>query len=64
MNFLANMSVKNFGPVNEAEINILPLTIFVGKNSSGKSFLSSLIHSLSNPFNNNSHSFPSHSLNY
>ena len=64
MDYLGNLSVKNFGPINEAEINISPLTIFVGKNSSGKSFLSSLIHSLSNPFNHNTHRFPAHSLNY
>lgn len=64
MDYLGSLSVKNFGPVNEAEINISPLTIFVGKNSSGKSFLSSLIHSLSNPFNHNTHRFPAHSLNY
>lgn len=64
MDCLGSLSVKNFGPINEAKINILPLTIFVGKNSSGKSFLSSLIHSLSNPFNHNAHRFPAHSLNY
>ena len=64
MDYLGNLSVKNFGPINDAEINISPLTIFVGKNSSGKSFLSSLIHSLSNPFNHNTHRFPAHSLNY
>lgn len=64
MNVLQNISVKDFGPIHDAEISISPLTVFVGKNSSGKSFLASLIHSLSNPFNNNSHRFPSHSLNY
>jgi len=64
MNTLYNLSVKNFGPINKAEMDITPLTIFVGKNGSGKSFFSLLIHSLSNPFNHNSHRFPSHSLNY
>ena len=50
MKNLNNLSVTNFGPVNKAQINISPLTVFVGKNNSGKSFLSSLIHCLSNPF--------------
>lgn len=61
---MRSISVKNFGPVDEAKIDISPLTIFVGKNSSGKSFLSLLIHALSNPFNHNSHRFPAHSLDY
>lgn len=25
------LSIKNFGPINEAEIDISPLTVFVGK---------------------------------
>ena len=64
MDYLESLEVKNFGPINEAKINISPLTVFVGKNSSGKSFLSSLIHSLSNPFKHNIHRFPAYSLNY
>ncbi len=46
-----NIKIKNFGPVKEANIDISPLTIFVGSNSSGKSYSSCLIHSLLNPFN-------------
>ena len=44
------LSIKNFGPIKDANIIISPLTIFIGPNSSGKSFSSLLIHSLLNPF--------------
>lgn len=44
------LSIKNFGPIKEANIIISSLTVFIGPNSSGKSFSSLLIHSLSNPF--------------
>ena len=69
MSILNNISVKNFGPIIEANIDISPLTIFVGKNSSGKSFLSLLIHCMFNPFDDidskyNSESFPIHSYEY
>ena len=43
--------IKNFGPIKQAEISITPLTIFIGPNSSGKSFSTVLIHSLLNSFN-------------
>ena len=43
--------IKNFGPIKKAEIDVRPLTIFVGANSSGKSFSAILIHSLLNSFN-------------
>ena len=46
------LHLKNFGPIKQAEINICPLTIFIGPNSSGKSFSTTLIHSLLNSFNN------------
>lgn len=45
-----NIKIKNFGPIKEANIDISPLTIFVGPNSSGKSYSACLIHSLLNPF--------------
>ena len=48
-----NIKIKNFGPIKEADIGIAPLTIFVGPNSSGKSYSALLIHSLLNPFNRN-----------
>lgn len=45
------LSLENFGPIKKAEINMAPLTIFIGPNSSGKSFSAALIHSLLNSFN-------------
>lgn len=45
-----SIQIKNFGPIKEADINITPLTIFIGQNSSGKSFSALLIHSLLNTF--------------
>lgn len=42
-----NIKVKNFGILKDADIDITPLTIFIGPNSSGKSFISKLIHCFS-----------------
>lgn len=44
--------IKNFGPIKKADITISPLTIFIGPNSSGKSYSALLIHSILNSFNN------------
>ncbi|RLI77705.1 hypothetical protein DRP05_09405 [Archaeoglobales archaeon] len=38
--------VENFGPIESAEIKLKDLNIFIGKNSSGKSYLAYLIWSL------------------
>ena len=43
-----NLLIENFGPIKKANIDISPLTIFIGPNSSGKSYSSLLIHSLIN----------------
>lgn len=40
------LKIENFGPVGRAEIELAPLTIFVGHNNSGKSYVSKLIHSI------------------
>lgn len=40
------LKVKNFGPVNEADIEIKPLTVIIGKNNAGKSMLAQLIFTL------------------
>lgn len=61
-----SISIKNFGPLKEANIDIAPLTVFIGPNSSGKSFAALLIHSLSNPINypyDNSFSFGINAFN-
>lgn len=40
------LKIENFGPIGHAEIELKPLTIFVGHNNSGKSYISRLIHSI------------------
>lgn len=39
-----NVEIKNFGIIKHANIDISPLTIFIGSNNSGKSFVARLIH--------------------
>ena len=41
------ISIKNFGPIKYSHIDVNSLTVFTGANSSGKSFVASLIHCLS-----------------
>lgn len=41
------IGVKNFGPLGEAMIELKPLTIFVGPNNSGKSYMAQLFYVLS-----------------
>ena len=40
--------VKNFGKIEEAHVEIAPLTLFVGDNNSGKSYIMTLIYGLLN----------------
>ncbi|MGC9014640.1 MAG: AAA family ATPase [Thermoproteota archaeon] len=40
------VEVENFGPISNGEIDIKPLTIFVGPNNSGKSYIAMLIHAI------------------
>jgi Uncharacterized conserved protein len=40
------ITVENFGPFEKAEIKLKPLTIFIGKNSVGKSILMRLVWTL------------------
>lgn len=40
-------NIKNFGPVKQANVEVAPLTIFIGPNSCGKSFIANLIHTYS-----------------
>lgn len=42
-----NIKVKNFGILKDADIDISHLTVFIGPNSSGKSFIAKLIHCFS-----------------
>ena len=45
------LSVTNFGPIAEAEIDFRPLTVFVGPSNTGKSYLALLIYTLHRFFN-------------
>ena len=40
------ISVKNFGPIAEAAIDLRPLTVFVGPSNTGKTYFSTLIYAL------------------
>lgn len=40
------INVSNFGPINRAEIDLKPLTVFVGPSNTGKSYLAVLIYAL------------------
>ncbi|MBM4031135.1 MAG: hypothetical protein FJ291_05050 [Planctomycetes bacterium] len=40
------VAMKNFGPIADGEVELKPLTIFVGPNNSGKSYAATLIHSI------------------
>ena len=40
------LQVKNFGPIREAEVELKPLTVFVGHGNTGKSYLAMLLYSI------------------
>ena len=41
-----HIAVENFGPIEKAEIDLRPLTVFVGESNTGKTYLSALIYAL------------------
>jgi len=41
-----DISVRNFGPISEASIDLRPLTVFVGPSNTGKTYFSTLIYAL------------------
>ncbi len=41
-----HISVENFGPIEKAEIDLRPLTVFVGEGNTGKTYLAVLIYAL------------------
>lgn len=43
---ILDLAVTNFGPIREGKVRIKPLTIFMGPNNSGKSYMAVLIHSI------------------
>lgn len=46
----AYIKVKNFGPIEKAEIDLRPLTVFVGESNTGKTYLAALIYALHQHF--------------
>ena len=52
------ISVRNFGPIAEADLDLRPLTVFVGPSNTGKTYLSVLIYALHRVFEEFS-AFPS-----
>ncbi len=38
------LAVKNFGPIREGEVEFKPLTVFIGPNNSGKSYMAMLLY--------------------
>lgn len=40
------LAVKNFGPIREGEVEFKPLTVFIGPNNSGKSYMATLQYAL------------------
>ena len=52
------ISVRNFGPIGEADLDLRPLTVFVGPSNTGKTYLSVLIYALHRVFEDFS-GFPS-----
>ena len=41
-----DINVKNFGPIEAAEVDLRPLTVFVGESNTGKTYLATLIYAL------------------
>ena len=46
----AHINVQNFGPIDKAEIDLRPLTVFVGESNTGKTYLAALIYALHQNF--------------
>ena len=40
------LNVQNFGPIEGAEIDLRPLTVFIGPSNTGKSYLATLVYAL------------------
>lgn len=52
------LSVTNFGPIAKADIDLRPLTVFVGPSNTGKSYLAVLVYALHKFFNEYSDNSP------
>ena len=51
------LSVSDFGPIARAEIDLRPLTVFIGPSNTGKSYLAILIYSLHRSFSDRLHGY-------
>ena len=56
------ISVRNFGPIAEADLDLRPLTVFVGPSNTGKTYLSVLIYALQRIFEGFSEFLPLYNL--
>ena len=45
-----HIAVENFGPIEKAEIDLRPLTVFVGESNTGKTYLATLVYALQRAF--------------
>ena len=45
-----HIKAENFGPIEKAEIDLRPLTVFVGESNTGKTYLAALIYALHQNF--------------
>lgn len=52
MRNIKTLKIENFGPIKQANIDMSPLTIFIGPNSSGKSFIAQIIQCFNSRFYN------------
>ena len=44
------ITVENFGPIEKADVDLRPLTVFVGESNTGKTYLAALIYALHQAF--------------
>ena len=44
------LTVKNFGPIRKATVDVKPMTVFVGPSNTGKSYLAMLIYAIAKAF--------------
>lgn len=43
---MLRVTVKHFGPIREADVTLGPLTVFIGPNNAGKSYMALLLYAL------------------
>ena len=45
-----SLTLRNFGPIKEASLDVRPLTILLGRNNTGKTYFTTLLYALHNMF--------------